>query len=93
MHQVKRLYRNDDDKMIFGVCSGLGDYFEADPTLMRVLTIILFFISAGGALIGYIILAIVVPSKSSLIAKGEMPSKEKKDPKHDYTIDPDDYKL
>lgn len=93
MSQVKRLYRNDQDTMISGVCSGLADYFEADPTLIRVLTVLALFISGGTVLIGYIILAIVVPTKSSLIAKGELADKEKKDPKNDYTIDPDDYKL
>lgn len=93
MSQVKRLYRDDQNTMISGVCSGLADYFEADPTLVRVLIVLALLFSGGTVLIGYIILAIVVPTKSSLIAKGEYVKPSKKDPKNDFTIDPDDYKL
>ncbi|TVP95311.1 MAG: PspC domain-containing protein [Acholeplasmatales bacterium] len=93
MSQVKRLYRNDKDTMISGVCSGLADYLGADPTLVRVLAVLALFMTGGTALIGYIILAIVVPTKSSLVEKGEIIDDTKRDPKNDYTIDPEDYKL
>jgi phage shock protein C len=55
-----RLYRIQDGKMIGGVCTGLGEYFNIDPVLMRLLFIIILFISGVG-LLAYIILWIVVP--------------------------------
>lgn len=58
----KRLYRSKDERMISGVCGGLGKYFNVDPTLIRLLFVITA--AAGGpGLIAYIILAIVVPEE------------------------------
>jgi phage shock protein C len=58
----KRLYRSKDERMISGVCGGLGKYFNVDPTLIRLLFVIAA--AAGGpGLIAYIILAIVVPEE------------------------------
>ena len=48
------------DKKIFGVCGGLGDYFDIDPTLVRALFLISVIIFGTGVLL-YIILAIVMP--------------------------------
>ncbi|MBI4267953.1 MAG: PspC domain-containing protein [Chloroflexi bacterium] len=60
----KRLYRSRTDRMIWGVCGGLAKYFDIDPVLVRVIFILLIF--AGGiGIIGYIILALVVPVESS----------------------------
>ena len=58
----KRLYRQPKNKMIAGICSGLGEYFEVDPVVVRILFVIaLFMISMGFWL--YIILWIIVPKK------------------------------
>ena len=51
----KRLYRNVNDKMLCGVCSGLADYFNIDPTLVRLAWV------AGSGLLAYIIASIVIP--------------------------------
>ena len=59
---VKRLYRSRKDRMIAGVCGGLGDYFNIDPTLVRLLVVILA-LAGGPGLLAYIILAIVVPEE------------------------------
>jgi phage shock protein PspC (stress-responsive transcriptional regulator) len=56
----RRLTRSSTDKMIAGVCGGLADYFELDPTLIRVLWVLAFF-CAGTGLLAYIILWIVLP--------------------------------
>ncbi len=56
----KRLYRSRDERMIWGVCGGLGKYFDVDPTLVRVITLLTLFLGGGGILI-YVILAIIVP--------------------------------
>jgi phage shock protein C len=56
----KRLVKGTDRK-IFGVCSGLGDYFDIDPTLIRVLFLVAFIVFGTGLLI-YLILALVMPN-------------------------------
>ncbi len=61
MSNYKRL-RKTDDRMIFGVCGALAEYFNMDPTLMRIVFVILFFMGLIG-LIFYIILAIIIPSQ------------------------------
>ena len=56
----KRLYRNVNDKMLCGVCSGLADYFNIDPTLVR-LAWVLLGLMGGSGLLAYIIASIVIP--------------------------------
>ncbi|HYV94100.1 MAG TPA: PspC domain-containing protein [Chitinophagales bacterium] len=56
---AKRLYKGRDKKL-FGVCSGLGEYFDIDPTLIRVL-FVFAFLAVGSGLLLYVILAIVMP--------------------------------
>jgi phage shock protein PspC (stress-responsive transcriptional regulator) len=55
-----RLYRSRSQKMISGVCGGLGEYFDVDPVLIRLLFVVTAFISGVGIL-AYIVLWIVVP--------------------------------
>ena len=56
----KRLYRQMKDKILGGVCTGLADYFEIDPVILRVLFVIAFCFGTIGFWL-YIILWIVVP--------------------------------
>lgn len=58
----KRLYRNINNKMIGGVCSGLADYFELDPTLIRVIWLVLV-LAGGTGVLAYIICWIVMPEQ------------------------------
>lgn len=60
MSNNKRLERDLRTKVLGGVCSGLGNYFDMDPTFWRILFFILFFAGCSGLLI-YIILWIVMP--------------------------------
>lgn len=60
----KRLYRSDTNKMLAGVCGGIAEYFDIDPTIVR-LGWIFLSLAAGSGLIVYIICAIVIPKKSS----------------------------
>lgn len=64
MTNNKKLYRSKSDKMIFGVCGGLGDYFNIDPVILRIIFVVLAVWGGSGILI-YLILAIVVPEKPS----------------------------
>ncbi|MDP9146876.1 MAG: PspC domain-containing protein [Acidobacteriota bacterium] len=57
---VKRLMRSVTDKKIAGVCGGLAEYFDIDPTLVRVLWLVTLFF-AGTGLLAYVILWIVLP--------------------------------
>ena len=55
----RRLYRSSNNKMICGVCGGLGEYFNIDPTIIR-LVWALFACSGTGFLV-YLIAAIIIP--------------------------------
>lgn len=59
----KRLYRSRKQRMIAGVCGGLGEYFGVDPTVMRVLFVVATVLGFGSAILVYIILLIVVPEE------------------------------
>lgn len=61
----KRLHRSRRHRIIFGVCGGLADYFDVDPTLVRLLFVLLAFVSGAGILI-YLVLLIVMPSEQHL---------------------------
>ena len=52
--KVKRLYRSRDERMIAGVCGGLAEYFEADPTLIRLIWV-LIVLMGGAGIIGYLV--------------------------------------
>ena len=69
MSNNKRLERDLRNKVLGGVCSGLGNYFDMDPTFWRVLFFFLFFFSCSGFLI-YIILWIVMPAQQVLLNDG-----------------------
>jgi phage shock protein PspC (stress-responsive transcriptional regulator) len=58
-----KLYRNADDKIIAGVCSGLANYFHIDPVIMRIIFVVLLFTGGSGFLV-YLILWVAVPSQS-----------------------------
>ena len=57
----KRLYRQPKDKMIGGVCAGLGEYFNIDPVIMRVFFVVALFLGTMGFWL-YIVLWIIVPT-------------------------------
>jgi phage shock protein C len=62
---TKRLYKNDKNRMICGVCSGIAEYFNVDPSLVRI-GWLLFMFAAGTGLIAYIVAAIILPNKSEI---------------------------
>ena len=57
--ETKRLYRSVKDRKISGVCGGVAEYFNIDPTLVRLLWALFCFTGAG--LLAYIIAAIIIP--------------------------------
>jgi phage shock protein C len=58
----RKLYRDEYHKVLGGVCAGLAEYFDMDPTIVRLLFAFTFFVMGAG-LIPYIILWIVLPKK------------------------------
>ncbi|HVU12461.1 MAG TPA: PspC domain-containing protein [Phototrophicaceae bacterium] len=56
----RRLYRSRTDRMLAGVCGGLGEYFGVDPTIVRLL-VVLLALAGGPGVILYIILALIIP--------------------------------
>ena len=56
----KRLYRSRSERMLAGVCGGIGDYFDVDPTVIRLLFVV-FALAIGSGILLYIILLILVP--------------------------------
>lgn len=65
----KKLQRNSEDKMLFGVCSGLADYLNIDTVIVRLVFVLLVIFGNGIGLIAYIILAILMPEDSVPVAK------------------------
>ena len=59
----KRLYRSESSRMLCGVCAGIAEYFNLDPTLIR-LARALFCILGGSGVLAYILAAIIVPPES-----------------------------
>lgn len=60
--ESKKLYRSRKDRVLFGVCGGIAEYFNIDPTIVRIAWVILTLIYGVGILL-YIILALIVPKE------------------------------
>lgn len=60
----KRIYLSDTNKKIGGVCGGIGEYFGIDPTLIRLLTVIISFMTGViGGVIAYIVAWAIIPQQ------------------------------
>jgi len=79
MNNNRRLYRDELNKMVGGVCKGIADYLDIDPTIVRVLFLVALVAKGSGVLL-YIILWIVLPKKVDYTFK---------QPEVDYTVPPD----
>jgi phage shock protein C len=63
---MRKLYRNTEEGKLFGVCAGLAEHFDVDPVLIRIgfVCSVLFL---GIGLLPYILLAIIIPEKPSIL--------------------------
>jgi phage shock protein C len=59
--QSRQIYRSKSNKMIGGVCGGIAEYFNLDPTLVRLAYVLISFASMGLSIVVYIVLMIVFP--------------------------------
>lgn len=62
---MKKLYRSEVNKMICGVCGGLAEYLNLDPTLIRLLWV-LFCALGGSGILAYIVAAIIIPQQGGM---------------------------
>lgn len=62
---MKKLYRSNINRKLCGVCGGLAEHFDIDPTIMRLLVVILTLFGGGGLLI-YLICALVIPNNPNI---------------------------
>ena len=62
----KQLTRSTTNRMIAGVCAGLGDYLNIDPTVVRLLFVLGFFLAGPAILLAYLIMAIVTPEETQV---------------------------
>jgi phage shock protein C len=63
MSDYKTLTRSKSNRMIAGVCAGLADYLNVDPTVVRLLFVLGIFLAGPGIAIAYLIMAIVTPEQ------------------------------
>ncbi|MDP2951569.1 MAG: PspC domain-containing protein [bacterium] len=84
MTETKKLYRQDEGKVIAGVATGIAQYFNLDPIVVRVLFVLLTFFQGAGILL-YIILAVLVPKPSKEAILSEEVLKEKAEQAEEMT--------
>ena len=56
----KKIYRIKEGRIIAGVCNGIGEYLDVDPTIIRLLWLVLIF-AFGGGIVAYLIAWIIIP--------------------------------
>ncbi|WP_062050160.1 PspC domain-containing protein [Bacillus sp. JCM 19034] len=67
MTKTKKLYRSQYDRKLAGICGGLADYFNVDATIVRIIMVVLFFISTGfPLLLAYIIGTFIIPNEEDV---------------------------
>lgn len=58
---MKKLYRSQTDKVLFGICGGIADYFSVDPVAVRAAAVVLAVFSAGAFVLAYILCLFIIP--------------------------------
>jgi phage shock protein C len=62
---MKRLYRSKKERMLGGVCAGLGEHFDIDPTVIRLVWAVITVLSIGTGVLVYILAWILIPEEES----------------------------
>jgi phage shock protein C len=60
---MNKLYRSKKNRIIAGVCGGIGEYFKVDPTLVRLLWLLVSVMGMGSGVVAYIIAWIIIPEE------------------------------
>jgi len=61
--KYKQLYRSRDDRMVAGICGGLGEYLNMDPTLVRLIFVFGTVITGSGLFWAYLVMMLIVPEE------------------------------
>ena len=61
----KQLTRSTTNRMIAGICAGIGEYANIDPTIVRLIAVILIFLTGPVAVLGYLVMALIIPEKQN----------------------------
>ncbi len=61
----RQLFRSRTNRMIAGVCAGIGEYANIDPTIVRLLAALLFFVTGPVVIVAYIVMALIVPEATT----------------------------
>jgi phage shock protein PspC (stress-responsive transcriptional regulator) len=72
----RKLYRDPEQTVLAGVCGGLAVYFNADPVIVRLITVVLVLITSGAGLLAYLILWIIIPKAVTTTQRLEMMGEE-----------------
>jgi phage shock protein PspC (stress-responsive transcriptional regulator) len=59
----KQLTRSNTNRMIAGVCAGIGAYSNIDPTVVRLAAVLLLFLTGPGIVVAYLIMALIIPEE------------------------------
>jgi len=62
---MKQLYRSKNNRMLGGVCAGLGEHLDVDPTVIRLIWAVVTFLSFGTGIIIYILAWIIIPEEDT----------------------------
>ncbi|MCK4944063.1 MAG: PspC domain-containing protein, partial [Candidatus Aminicenantes bacterium] len=77
---MKKLYRSRNERIIAGVCGGIGEYFDIDPVIIRIITVLLVLFGGGG-LLAYLVAIFIIPLEPTQELeekKAEIPAKKSK---------------
>ena len=89
----KKLYRNKENSVIAGVCSGIAEHQNMDVSTVRILAVLIVLFTGIG-IIPYIVLAIILPEKSTVVSQEEPYHAEENKKEDDlYEYDEEEYKI
>lgn len=63
MAPAKKLFRSANNRILAGVCGGVGEYLDIDPTVVRVVYVLLSLLTAFTGLLVYIVLWLIIPAR------------------------------
>jgi len=61
----RTLQRTNSNRVIAGVCGGLGEYANIDPTVIRLIAVLMLFVTGPGMILAYLIMALIMPAQSA----------------------------
>ena len=67
----KKLKRSSSDRIIAGVCGGIGEYFNIDPVVIRIIWVLLAFMPGGPGFLAYLVCALIIPEDDGVIYQDE----------------------